>query len=82
MRQEHCSSKLFMTGAPRRTICLVASSNYVAMYGNGEPGPDGDGCFFRNSPVALRDITDGTSQTAADLWLWRANPPRGRCRAS
>jgi prepilin-type N-terminal cleavage/methylation domain-containing protein/prepilin-type processing-associated H-X9-DG protein len=53
------------TGAPRRDICQVASSNYVAMYGNGEPGPDGDGCFFRNSAVALRDITDGTSQTIA-----------------
>jgi prepilin-type processing-associated H-X9-DG protein len=51
------------TGAPRRDICEIASSNYVAMYGNGEPGPDGDGCFFRNSAIGLRDITDGTSQT-------------------
>jgi prepilin-type N-terminal cleavage/methylation domain-containing protein/prepilin-type processing-associated H-X9-DG protein len=53
------------TGAPRRDICQIASSNYVAMYGNGEPGPDGDGCFFRNSRVGLRDITDGTSHTIA-----------------
>ena len=29
----------------------------------GEPGPDGDGVFFRNSAIGLRDITDGTAQT-------------------
>ncbi len=51
------------TGAARNNICQVAPSNYVAMYGNGEPGPDGDGVFFRDSRVGLRDITDGTSQT-------------------
>ena len=32
-------------------ICQVAPSNYVGMYGTGEPGPDGDGVFFRNSRV-------------------------------
>jgi len=53
------------TGAPRQNICQVAPSNYVAMYGNGEPGPGGDGLFFRNSKVSLRDITDGTAQTIA-----------------
>ena len=53
------------TGAPRQNVCEVASSNYVAMYGNGEPGPGGDGLFFRNSRVSLKDITDGTSQTLA-----------------
>ena len=53
------------TGAPRQDICEVASSNYVAMYGNGEPGPGGDGLFFRNSRVSLKDITDGSSQTLA-----------------
>jgi prepilin-type N-terminal cleavage/methylation domain-containing protein/prepilin-type processing-associated H-X9-DG protein len=51
------------TGAPTRNICQVAPSNYVGMYGLGEPGPDGDGVFFRDSAVALRDITDGTGQT-------------------
>ena len=51
------------TGAPVRNICQVAPSNYVGMYGLGEPGPDGDGVFFRDSRVGLRDITDGTSQT-------------------
>lgn len=53
------------TGAPRHDICQVASSNYVAMYGIGEPGPDGNGLFFRNGRVGLRDITDGTAQTIA-----------------
>lgn len=53
------------TGAPRQDICELASSNYVAMYGVGEPGPEGNGLFFRNGKVGLRDITDGTSQTIA-----------------
>jgi prepilin-type N-terminal cleavage/methylation domain-containing protein/prepilin-type processing-associated H-X9-DG protein len=51
------------TGAPIRNICQVAPANYVGMYGLGEPGPDGNGVFFRNSMVALKDVTDGTSQT-------------------
>src|SRR5205823_778249 len=50
------------TGAPVRNICQVAPSNYVGMYGRGEPGPDGDGVFFRDSAIALRDVTDGTGQ--------------------
>jgi prepilin-type N-terminal cleavage/methylation domain-containing protein len=53
----------FATGAPLQNICQVAPSNYVGMYGIGEPGPGGDGVFFRNSAIALRDITDGTAQT-------------------
>lgn len=53
------------TGAPRQNICQVAPSNYVGMYGNGEPGPSGDGLFFRNGRVGLRDVTDGTAQTLA-----------------
>jgi prepilin-type N-terminal cleavage/methylation domain-containing protein/prepilin-type processing-associated H-X9-DG protein len=53
----------FATGAPLENICQVASSNYVGMYGIGEPGPDGNGVFFRNSAIALRDMTDGTVQT-------------------
>jgi prepilin-type N-terminal cleavage/methylation domain-containing protein/prepilin-type processing-associated H-X9-DG protein len=51
------------TGAPIQNICQVAPSNYVGMYGRGEPGPDGDGVFFRDSVISLRDITDGTAQT-------------------
>ena len=33
------------------------------MSGLGEPGADGEGVFFRNSHIALRDITDGAGQT-------------------
>jgi prepilin-type N-terminal cleavage/methylation domain-containing protein/prepilin-type processing-associated H-X9-DG protein len=51
------------TGAAVQNICQVAASNYVGMYGTGEPGPDGEGVFFRNSRISLRDITDGSSQT-------------------
>src|SRR3954447_9448100 len=47
------------------SICEVAESNYVAMFGTTEPGVDGDGMFFRNSKIAMRDITDGTSKTIA-----------------
>ena len=52
-----------MTAGPK--ICDVASSNYVGVYGNSEPGIDGSGLFFRNSHVAFREITDGTAQTLA-----------------
>ena len=51
------------TGAPIRNIVQVASSNYVGVSGISEPGPDGEGAFFRNSQVSFRDVTDGTSQT-------------------
>ena len=53
------------SGTPNRVICQVAPSNYVGMFGTSEPGIDGDGIFFRDSRVGLRDITDGTSQTIA-----------------
>jgi prepilin-type N-terminal cleavage/methylation domain-containing protein/prepilin-type processing-associated H-X9-DG protein len=56
-------SRDVLTAAPVQNLCRVASSNYVGMYGRGEPGPDGDGVFFRNSKIAVRDITDGTAQT-------------------
>ena len=52
-----------LTGSPLRVICQIAPSNYVGMNGVSEPGPDGEGLFFRNSSVAFRDITDGLSQT-------------------
>ena len=41
----------------------VASANYVGVFGKTEPGVDGEGVFFRNSKIALKDITDGTAQT-------------------
>ena len=51
------------TGALIANICQLAPSNYVGVCGVSEPGPDGEGIFFRDSQVALRDVTDGTSQT-------------------
>lgn len=47
------------------SICEVAESNYVAMFGTTEPGVDGDGMFFRNSKIGPKDITDGLSKTLA-----------------
>ena len=44
-------------------ICEVASANYVGVFGTFEPGVGGDGIFFRNSAIALRDTTDGSSST-------------------
>jgi prepilin-type N-terminal cleavage/methylation domain-containing protein/prepilin-type processing-associated H-X9-DG protein len=41
----------------------VAGANYAAVYGIGEPGVDGDGMYFRNSSVKLREIQDGLAQT-------------------
>jgi prepilin-type processing-associated H-X9-DG protein len=46
-------------------LCDVAGSNYVGVFGVGEPGVGGDGVFFRNTSVRLSDITDGLSQTLA-----------------
>jgi len=45
------------------TVCEVGGSNYVGVYGIGEPGVNGDGVFFRNSSVMPRDIDDGLAQT-------------------
>lgn len=53
------------SGKPTELICEVAPANYVGMYGTTEPGVDGDGLFFRNSKVKLKDVVDGLSQTIA-----------------
>lgn len=44
-------------------IAEVAGSNYVGVFGIGEPGVDGDGVFYRNSSVRFVDIVDGLSNT-------------------
>ena len=44
-------------------IAETAGSNYVGVYGIGEPGVNGDGVFFRNSDVSHRDVRDGLAQT-------------------
>jgi prepilin-type N-terminal cleavage/methylation domain-containing protein/prepilin-type processing-associated H-X9-DG protein len=45
------------------SICDVAGSNYVGVYGINEPGVDGDGVFYRGSYMPMSAITDGLSQT-------------------
>jgi prepilin-type N-terminal cleavage/methylation domain-containing protein/prepilin-type processing-associated H-X9-DG protein len=44
-------------------ICDVAGSNYVGVFGIGEPGVNGDGTFYRGSFTKFTDITDGLSHT-------------------
>jgi prepilin-type processing-associated H-X9-DG protein len=51
------------TGKPTSTICDVAAANYVGVFGVSEPGVNGEGVFFRNSRIGMRDIVDGTSST-------------------
>jgi prepilin-type processing-associated H-X9-DG protein len=53
------------SGIPVQNICLVASANYVGMYGTSDPGIDGDGILFRDSSIRIPDITDGTALTIA-----------------
>jgi prepilin-type N-terminal cleavage/methylation domain-containing protein/prepilin-type processing-associated H-X9-DG protein len=53
------------SGVATQSICQIAAANYVGMYGTSDPGIDGDGIFFRDGNVGIRDITDGTSQTIA-----------------
>jgi prepilin-type N-terminal cleavage/methylation domain-containing protein/prepilin-type processing-associated H-X9-DG protein len=50
-------------GNPTSTICQIAASNYVGVFGVSEPGVGGEGVFFRNSNIGMRHITDGTSTT-------------------
>jgi prepilin-type processing-associated H-X9-DG protein len=44
-------------------ICEVAGSNYVGVFGIGEPGVDGDGVFFRNSSIRPHEVSDGLPNT-------------------
>lgn len=52
-----------LAGSPVAAICDVASSNYAGMFGITEPGVDGEGIFFRDSQIAIKNISDGTSHT-------------------
>lgn len=51
------------SGTLTTTTCEVAPANYVASFGVGEPGIDGDGLFFRGSHVRFTEITDGLGRT-------------------
>jgi prepilin-type N-terminal cleavage/methylation domain-containing protein/prepilin-type processing-associated H-X9-DG protein len=65
--------------APGAPICDVASSSYVGCFGKGDPSSlypysptdnppgrdNGEGLFYRNRPVTIAQITDGTSNTLA-----------------
>ena len=46
-------------------VCDVAGSNYVGVFGVGEPGIDGDGLFYLGSFVRPQEITDGLTYTMA-----------------
>lgn len=48
---------------PVSTLCQVAASNYVGVFGIREPIGDGDGVLYRNSRLSTKDVTDGTSST-------------------
>jgi hypothetical protein len=45
------------------TLCTVAPASYIGNFGISEPGVEGEGVFFRNSAVRLKDITDGRDYT-------------------
>ena len=45
------------------SLCDVAATHYVGVYGTTEPGVDGNGLFSRNQTTRLRDIIDGASST-------------------
>jgi prepilin-type N-terminal cleavage/methylation domain-containing protein/prepilin-type processing-associated H-X9-DG protein len=52
--------KVYSTSNP---ICDVGGSNYVGVFGIGEPGVNGEGVFYRGSALGPASITDGLSQT-------------------
>jgi len=51
------------TGVLTSTIANLTPSSYSGNFGVSEPGVDGEGVFFRNSNLSVKDITDGTSHT-------------------
>jgi len=53
-------------GNPLAPLCEVGKSNYVGVFGTvdvEEAPAAGDGMFFRNSRVGMRDMLDGSSKT-------------------
>jgi hypothetical protein len=65
--EEHDHHFHAVDGGDLETLCEVAKSNYVGMYGwqhevDDEPAA-GDGILFRNSRFSFKDVTDGTSKT-------------------
>jgi prepilin-type processing-associated H-X9-DG protein/prepilin-type N-terminal cleavage/methylation domain-containing protein len=44
-------------------ICDVAGSNYVGVFGVGEPGVNGNGVYYRGSFTQLAEIADGLTYT-------------------
>jgi prepilin-type N-terminal cleavage/methylation domain-containing protein/prepilin-type processing-associated H-X9-DG protein len=56
-------SKHDLAGNPTATLCSVASASYIGVFGVSEPGVDGEGIFFRDSKISVKDVTDGTSTT-------------------
>ena len=46
-------------------LCDVAGSNYVGVYGVGEPGVAGDGVFFRNTSVGLAKSPTGLARRSS-----------------
>jgi prepilin-type N-terminal cleavage/methylation domain-containing protein/prepilin-type processing-associated H-X9-DG protein len=52
--------QIYSTSNP---ICDVSGSNYIGVFGIGEPGVNGEGVFFRGSFVPPVAITDGLSYT-------------------
>lgn len=67
-------------GSPGTVLAELASANYVAVFGSADTQPGGrelhdceglvgqctgNGMFYHNSKVRMRDLTDGTSSTLA-----------------
>lgn len=46
-------------------VCELAFANYIGVFGVGEPGVDGDGMFYRNSAIRMKDLLDGSGNTLA-----------------
>ncbi len=63
VQQPWTAKKYDTSGQAITTVCDVAAANYVAVFGTTEPGVDGNGVFFRNSKVGIKDIADGASNT-------------------